>query len=104
MAIVITVRLSSTGDDVDASLHLRAHELLPDGPLVTADDFRAFIAAWRRNDPNGTFGSVTECGGQLHHTYYEDDPDVFGQFGSARDGTALYLISGFAEWTQTPDL
>lgn len=48
-------------------------------PLATAGALEIFLDAWRRNDPNGTWGHVTEVGDSLVLSRNDDDEssDVF---------------------------
>lgn len=68
-------------------------------PRPTADAFGAFLDAWRRNDPNGIWGYVSEVADSSVLSRIDDDEptDAFPRAGEAVDGTPLYDLSGW-EW------
>ncbi len=100
------VYLDSAPENFTPEFALRAVRVLDERwngwlrPLATADAFGAFLDAWRRNDPNGIWGYVTEVGDTLVGTVGDDEEasDVFPRAGIMADGTALYDLSGWA-WT-----
>jgi hypothetical protein len=61
-SVVALVYLDSAAENFVPELGLRVVSVLPDRwngwlrPLATADEFGAFLDAWRRNDPNGIWG------------------------------------------------
>lgn len=73
-------------------------------PVVTAAEFRRFIAAQRRNDPNGMWGhgdgDIREGDGALIFDDREsDEPQIWTVTGIDADGTALYSIDGWV-WSE----
>jgi hypothetical protein len=104
MMRTVDVYLDSAPENFTPELALRAEGLLDESaggwlrPLATADAFGAFLDAWRRNDPNGIWGYVSEVGDSLVLSRIDDDEpnDVFPLAGQTADGTPLYDLSGWA--------
>lgn len=73
-------------------------------PLATAQALGDFLDAWRANDPNGTWGYVTEVGDLLVCTRSDDDEyaDEFPKAGIAESGQAVYDLSGWV-WVIGPE-
>lgn len=100
------VWIDSAPETYVPELGLDAVDVLPDRwngwlrPIATADALGAFLDAWRRNDPNGVWGWVTEVGDRLIVTRSDDDDpgDAFAQVGTHVRGKALYDLTGWA-WT-----
>lgn len=98
------VYLDSAPENITPELALDATHVLPERwngwlrPVATARAFGEFLDAWRANDPNGTWGHVTEVGSTLVCTRSDDDEpaDEFPQFGERSDGTALFDFTGWA--------
>lgn len=76
-------------------------------PVVTERQFRRFVAIWKLNDTNSTYGEVRVVPARFTQTElvhirndapYEDDWDRFPQFGQTDTGEPLYKIDG---WTFT---
>jgi hypothetical protein len=70
-------------------------------PWATAAEFRRFIAAWARNDPNGTWcpNGITEADGALIYECGELGRDVWCVAGVDDAGTPCYALRG---WTWVP--
>lgn len=98
------VYLDGAPENLTHELALRAERVLEGRaddwlrPLATADAFGAFLDAWRRNDPNGIWGYVSEVGDSLVLSRTDDDEptDAFPRAGEAADGTPLYDFTGWA--------
>lgn len=94
-------------EEADPDLALDAHAVLPDRwngwarPLATAAAVGRFLDAWRANDPNGTWGYVTEVDDSLicTRTDSEDYEDIFPKAGVDDTGVAIYDLTGWA-WAQ----
>ena len=69
-------------------------------PIVTAGEFRRYVAAWARIDPNGTWSpdGVVEGDGALVYDDGEHDKDVWEVCGM-HGGAPLYGLSGWC-WVQ----
>lgn len=101
------VYLDGASENLTPELALRAERVLEDRaggwlrPLATASAFGAFLDAWRRNDPNGIWGYVSEVGDSLVLSRIDDDEPTaaFPRAGEAADGTPLYDLSGW-EWVE----
>lgn len=98
----VDVYLDSAPENITPELALKAERVLDDRwngwlrPLATADALGDFLYAWRRNDPNGIWGYVTEVGDTLICTRTDDsDPDEFPRAGETDDGTPLYDLTGW---------
>jgi hypothetical protein len=101
---MVNLHLDSTDDEnrIDAlALHaVRIEDTRWNGfpiPVATAAEFRRFVDAWHRNDPNGLWdsGKVVEADGALIYDI-EDYRDVWSAVGVDGDGVALYALDG---WT-----
>lgn len=100
------VCLDSAVENMVPALALNTDRVLEDKwngwarPIATAAAFRDFLARWRANDPNGTWGDVAESEAALQ---YEDaegsDPEYFPCVGTAATGEALFDFSGWV-WAQ----
>lgn len=98
------VYLDSAPENLTRELALRAERVLEERasgylrPLATANAFGQFLDAWRRNDPNGSWGYVTEVGDHLVLSSPDDDEpsDSFPRSGDAANGEPLYDLSGWA--------
>ncbi len=73
-----------------------------EAPRATEAQFRAFIDAWRVNDPNGVWGKVTvdNDGNLVHHRsdVAADDTDyddVFTRVGRTAENQPIYAIEGW---------
>jgi hypothetical protein len=101
---VTIVYLDSAPENLVPELGLRVVSVLPDRwngwvrPLATADAFGNFLDAWRRNDPNGIWGWVSEVGDTLVCSRSDDDDpvDEFPKVDRLPDGRAIYDLTG---WT-----
>ena len=101
-AAPVDVYLDSAPENITPELALKAERVLDERwnrwlrPLATADAFGDFLCAWRRNDPNGTWGYVTEVGDTLIYLRNDDDePEEFPCSGETADGTPLYDLTGW---------
>lgn len=70
-------------------------------PVVTADEFRRFIASNASNDPRGAWNSesVVEIDGMLRYAGLDYAPDEWEEwlpFGTDEHGATTYAIDG---WT-----
>lgn len=106
---VVEVCLESAEENMVSAMALRANALLDPSwngrarPLATAAATRDFLARWRRNDPNGSWGDVTAQDGQLIYTDAdEDEPQHFPQSGMTRSGDQLYDLTGWM-WVSLDD-
>ena len=97
------VYLDSAPENITPELALGAERVLDERwngwlrPLATADAFGAFLDAWRRNDPNGIWGYVTEVGDTLVCSMTDSDepPTSSLEPGETADGTPLYDLTGW---------
>lgn len=100
---VVIVYLDSAPENLVPELGLRVVSVLADRwngwlrPLATADAFGNFLDAWRRNDPNGVWGWVTEVDDVLVCSRSDDDEpaDEFPKVGTLPDGRAVYDLTGW---------
>lgn len=99
---VVEVCLESAEENMVSAMALKASSLLDSQwngwarPIATAAAMSDFLNRWRRNDPNGTWGDVTEVDGVLACTNLDaDDPDLFPQVGTTRSGEPLYDLTGW---------
>lgn len=72
-------------------------------PVVTAAEFRRFIAANANNDPNGSWLAsgvfeYTDTHSMVYDDGVHDEPDVWAFVGYDDDGNALYALDGWV-WT-----
>lgn len=102
------VYIDDAPENLTPELALRAEAILPERwngfmqPIATADAFEAFLAAWRRNDPNGLWGTLEVTPEAIHYRRIDDDePEVFARHGETSDGTPTYLLSGWM-WVLAP--
>ena len=65
-------------------------------PVATGQEFARFIAAWKWNDPNGSWGSVVEGDGALVFDDTEGIRETWCVCGMNAAGQPLYRIDG---WT-----
>jgi len=107
--MTINVYLDSASENMVDSLALHAEYIngLWNGwavPVVTAREFRNFIGAWARNDPNGTWrvSGITESPDHATLTYVDTehaandyDTDVWVSVGTNASGETLYAIDGW---------
>src|SRR4051794_37421418 len=107
--VPMDVYLDDARENITPELALKAERVLEDRwngwlrPLATADAFGDFLYAWRRNDPNGTWGYVTEVGDTLIYLRNDDDePEEFARAGETADGTSLYDFTGWV-WSRSSD-
>lgn len=99
----MNVFIDSASENLVPELALRADRVLGDRwngwlrPLSTAEAFGDFLDAWRWNDPNGTWGHVSEVGDRLVYSASDSDDieDAFPRVARTSDGTALYDLSGW---------
>ena len=98
----VDVYLDDAPENMTSELALKAELVLDDRwngwlrPLATAEAFGDFLYAWRRNDPNGTWGYVTEVGETLIYLRNDDDePEEFPRAGQTADGDSLYDFTGW---------
>lgn len=86
------VRIQSGADDPDWLV-----------PWVKAAEFRRFIGAWARNDPNGTWNpdGIAEGDGALIYAC-ELGRDVFAVAGLDERGVPLYALRGWRWITFRP--
>lgn len=97
------VHLDSAAENYARELGLRAETVPPTTwngwvrPTATAEAVGDFLDAWRLNDPNGTWGWVTEVGDKLVISDSDtDDPtDSFPSVGVDANGVALYDLTGW---------
>ncbi|WP_406048231.1 hypothetical protein [Kribbella sp. NBC_00889] len=96
------VYLDDAPENITPELGLKAERVLDERwngwlrPLATADAFGDFLYAWRRNDPNGTWGYVTEVGDTLIYLRNDDDePEEFPRAGETADGAPIYDLTGW---------
>lgn len=97
------VFLDSAPENLVPELALEAETVLAERwngwlrPYATAQAFGQFLDAWRRNDPNGIWGYVSEVGDVLVCSRPDDDDpdDEFPQVGATADGTPLYDLTGW---------
>lgn len=99
---VVEVCLESAEENMVSAMSLRANALIDPPwngwarPLATAAATRDFLARWRRNDPNGTWGDVTAQDGHLMYIDADnDEPQHFPQAGMTRAGEPLYDLTGW---------
>ena len=100
------VWIGSSEENMVPELALRAHSMTPGWnglpvPLVSAVEFRAFIEAWRRNDPNGSWNTngVMVIGSELVYSDGEGYDDSWPVYGYDDNGVALYALSGW-NWVE----
>mgnify|MGYP002621301590 CR=1 FL=1 len=69
-------------------------------PIITAEEWRAFVRAWRWNDPNGTHNpnGITVGDGALMYTDTEGFRCVWSVVGMRADGQPLYRIDNYGIW------
>jgi hypothetical protein len=99
----VDVYIDSAEENITPELALKAERVLEERwngwlrPLATADAFGSFLDAWRRNDPNGIWGYVTEVGDTLVCSVIDSDEpaDEFPRAGETADGTPLYDLTGW---------
>lgn len=88
-----------------AAVHITSGADDPDWlvPWVTAAEFRRFIGAWKRNDPNGTWNpdGIAEGDGALVYSC-EVGRDVFAVAGRDAHGAPLYALRGWRWITFKP--
>lgn len=104
------VYLDSAPENLVPELALHAERVLDERwngwlrPLATADAFGRFLDSWRANDPNGTWGYVTEVGDILVCSVPDSDEpaDEFPRAGETVDGTSLYDLAGWV-WISAED-
>lgn len=100
------IYVESAPENFIPELSLRAEYVLSERwngwlrPVATAEAFGVFLDAWRRNDPNGIWGYVTEVGSALICTTVDSDEpaEAFPRCGETDAGTALYDLTGW-NWT-----
>lgn len=102
------VYLDSAPENLTPELTLNAEHVLDDRwntwlrPLATARAFADFLDRWRRNDPDGIWGFVTEQDGSLLYVDSDsDEPEEFPQVARAGTGEALYDLTGWV-WVLSP--
>ena len=104
------VYIDSLPENITPELALDADRVLDERwngwlrPLATAAAFGDFLDRWRRNDPNGIWGYVTEVGTAPDITLVylssdSDEPEEFPYADRAASGEALYDLTG---WVWTP--
>lgn len=71
-------------------------------PIATAEAFAAFLAAWRRNDPNGGWGTsyvhTNRATGETRLVAEDAEGEVldyFDQCGTDSNGAPLYSLAGW---------
>ncbi|UUW92248.1 hypothetical protein [Pimelobacter simplex] len=104
------VYLHSAPENFRPELALKAERLLEGRwngwlrPVATAEAVGMFLDAWRRNDPNGIWGYVTEVGDVLVCSVIDaDEPaDEFPRCGETLEGVAVYDLTGWV-WTDEPE-
>jgi hypothetical protein len=91
---------TATDEDYAQAPHLwlQAARIIDGAPVATGAEFRRFIAAWARNDPNGTWNSdgIAEGDGAL---VYEDECGRYvWPVAEMASGVPLYTITGMGDW------
>lgn len=97
------VYLESAPENITPELALKAERVLDERwngwlrPLATAEALGNFLDAWRRNDPNGIWGYVTEVGDTIVCTVMDsaEPSEEFPRVGETTSGAPLYDLTGW---------